>query len=250
MKKLLILLAVSFSSISSADDVGVQLIAAPDIRKAANPALTEGIESSSYGAIYFPDKILGAKLDGLDGDGADLFNSWSQSHRFIVIPFGISVRPTADRIPENVDVVVAFDNLGDLTRQPIINDVFPPNGFQKAPFEGNAGLKVSGKGEFQPADGVSAGADATIEFSYKYAPAYANVVSGFGSANAFWKYSRTQDSYPIGNIPMRLLIIVPNSYDENEMLAHFDVKVDLGGGFFSSASVAASFSSIVVLPED
>lgn len=230
-----------------ANEVAVQMIDAGDVRAATTPTLTEGIESASRGAIYFPDTIPTANIESLEGNGAAILTSWSESHRFLIAPFSIGVRPEGNRIPKQVDVLLAFEDLGDFRRQPIINDVFPPNGFKRSPFQGEASLKVSSQGGFIHASGVGAEAEAAVEFSYSYTPAYANVVSGSASGHAFWQFSRTQDSYPIGNIPMKLLLIVPRAYEEPQLVAHFDVDVNFDGNFFTGGSVTASFSSIVVL---
>lgn len=222
----------------------VQMVTATDVQKAANPSLLEGVEEASYGAVYFPDKVFLANVPKLEGDGQAVYNSWAKTHRFLIAPFSISVRPNSDRIPESVDVSLALDGLGDLTRSPVITGIFPPNGFKKSAFQGETNLSVSAGSKL--VEGVSA--EVGIGLSYKYSPAYASVFAGFATTHAFWRFSRTQESYPVGGIPMKLLLVVPKTYDEDEIIGDFDVKVEFGGSIFSRGAIVSNFTTIFALP--
>lgn len=230
---------------AAAGEVPIQMLTREDVQRAANPSVLEGISTAQAGTIYFPDHILAAEVDKLAGDTAAQLESWSRTHRVLIIPFSIGVRPAGDLIPERVDVALSLAELRDLALQPIFIDVFPPNGFKRAAFQGSLGLEVSGSGNFRSI----ASAQGNAAFNYTYAPAYANVFSGFGSTHAFWQFRRTQDSYPVGDIPMKLLVIVPRKLPDTELIGDFDVAVDFGGSFFSGGSVTARFKALVSLPE-
>lgn len=231
------------------DMISVQLLQAEDIQAAAAPSLYQGVKSRSAGAIYFPDQVLTVKVDSFEGDPGAVLEQWSRTHRFILASFSIAVRPEGERIPESVDVTLAFADAGDLTRQPIVLDVFPSNGFKKAPFEGSASVAVTAKGGLEPSSAAGAAAEAKAGFSYTYAPAYADVASGFGSASAFWRFNRTQDAYPIGEIPMKMLIAAPRALKERALVANFDVRAAFSGWFFSGGAATASFTTAMILPD-
>lgn len=222
----------------------VQMVSATDIQQAASPSLLEGVQDESVGAVYFPDRVLLARIGELEGDGQALFRSWARSHSFLIAPFSIGVKPNGSRIPERVDVSLALDSGGDLSQSPLITGIFPPNGFRKSAFQGEASLGVSAGGEL--VEGV--GGEAKLGLSYSYAPAYASVFSGFASAHAFWQFSRTQDSYPVGDIPMKLLLVLPKAVQSRELIADFDVKVQFTGGIFARGAIVARFTSVFVLP--
>lgn len=222
----------------------VQMVSATDIQQAASPSLLEGIQDESVGAVYFPDRVLLARISELDGDGQALFRSWARTHWFLIAPFSIGVRPNGKRIPELVEVSLSLDGGGDLTQSPIITGIFPPNGFRKSAFQGEASLGISAGGELVE----SLGGKAEIGLSYSYAPAYASVFSGFATAHAFWQFSRTQDSYPVGDIPLKLLLVVPKGMQGQELIADFDVKVQFSGGLFARGAIAAHFTSVFALP--
>ncbi len=244
MRKYLFLILV-LSRVAVAGDVPVQMLTHTDVQSATRPDIFEGISNASAGSIYFPDQILAAQIDNLEGDAATQLKSWNQTHRFMIIPFSISIRPNDENIPERVDVTLALETSASLDKQLTLIDVFPPNGFHKAPFEGKAGLEIGAEGKLAQV----AKAKTNLAFSYSYSPAYANVVSGLGSTHAFWQYRRTQENYPIGEIPMKLIVVVPRSYKSNEIIGKFDVNVDFGGSFFVGKSARAQFASIIALPE-
>ena len=83
---------------------------------------------------------------------------------------------------------------------------------------------------------------------FDYTPAYANVTSGFASGHAFWQYERTQDQYPVGEIPMKLLVAVPNTYREKELTLRFDVRVRFSRSWWKRGMAVASYPTVVALP--
>jgi len=245
MRNYIVLILLCITKVSMASDVLVQMVTLNDVQNASSPGIYEGISNAPAGSIYFPDQILAAQIDNLEGDARSQLKNWKRTHRFMIIPFSISIRPNDENIPERVDVTLALESSTSLNKQPALIDVFPPNGFHRAPFEGKAGLEVGAEGTLTKA----ASAKANFAFSYTYSPAYANVVSGIGSTHAFWQYRRTQDNYPVGEIPMKLLMVVPRNYKSAEIIGYFDVNVDFGGSFFIGKSARAQFTSVIALPE-
>ncbi|MEM8630741.1 MAG: hypothetical protein AAGF74_05865 [Pseudomonadota bacterium] len=227
-----------------ADETPVSFITLSDIQSAASADLLEGVSTAPAGSIYFPDTILAAKVEDLDGAAGQQLESWKRTHRFFIVPFSIGIRPTGNNIPESVDIALSLEAFGGLAQRPLILGVFPPNGFKKGPFEGSLGVELGADGSLQSV----ATAKANVAFNYTYAPAYADVAAGFASGHAFWTYRRSQESYPIGDIPMKLVLVVPATYPEDAVVARFDVRVDFGGTLFWDKSAQGYFSSVIELP--
>lgn len=219
-----------------------------DIQAAAAPQVFQGVAGDTSGAIHYPDQVLAYPLTQTDAN-RDLVEAWRKSHAFFVIPVDIAVAPAPGSVPDRVDVALAFAGLGQLNRQPLVIDTFPKTGFAPAPFSGKAEVKVGADMKFEAA-GVatpSAGVDASL--SYSYAPAYANVIAGYGSGSAFWQFVRTQDKYPVGNIPMKLVIAVPKAAAAQPLTASVDARVEYPGGWFSGKGLSvASFRMRIALP--
>jgi|GEM_PF-6707047 len=47
---------------------------------------------------------------------------------------------------------------------------------------------------------------------------------------------------------MKLLLVVPKTYDEDEIIGDFDVKVEFGGSIFSRGAIVSNFTTIFALP--
>lgn len=246
-----VLAAIHLEGIAMANQVSVPMLTATDIQASVAPEIFQGVSETSVGAIFFPETILTVLIDRLEGEGEKIIQQWSKSHAFVLVPFSIGIRPAEDRIPERVEFTAAFSGLGELGRQPIVIDTFPETGFKPSAFKGSAELKVNAEGKFEPlpiGTRASAGANVDASLSYTYSPAYANVVSGFASAHAFWQFSRTQSDYPIGEIPVKLLLAVPKSFSEATMTVDFDVKARFSGDWWSGGQVVAAYSSLLLLP--
>lgn len=250
----LVVLPLWLGEHAMAEGVAVPMLTVPDLQTSASPSVFEGVEGGSAGAIYFPDTILSFSVESAEGDGQKIIDQWSKSHRFIIMPIKISVAPKDGFIPEAVDVTASFSGIGQLKQQPIVIDSFPATGFNPSAFQGDASLKLNGEAKFAPVPtgtpvSAGAGAEGTVGLSYKYAPAYANVVSGFASGHAFWQFHRTQEKYPIGEIPMKLLVAVPKSYAKPALIITFDVKARFSGSWWKNGLTMATFVSSVTLPD-
>lgn len=166
----------------------------------------------------------------------------------------MSIKPKDDFIPDAVDITLAFSGLSQLKQQPIVIDSFPETGFNPGAFQGSASVTLTSEAKFAPLPietlgKVAAGAQINAGLAYKYAPAYANVVSGFGSAHAFWQFKRTQDKYPVGEIPIKLLIALPKSYTKRALSMDFDVRTRFSGAWWKTGLTVATFTSVVTLPD-
>ena len=238
-----------------ADQVPVPMLLPRDIQAAIDPQVFQGVSGDTAGAIYFPDQILAVKVERVEGDSNQVIKQWSKTHTFYLIPFTISIAPADDRIPEQVNVVSAFSGIGELSRQPIIIDLFPKTGFKPANFSGSGEVRVSSGVQLEPmplpnvpAVTAKAGLETNAAFKFNYAPAYANIISGFASGNAFWRFTRTQDNYPVGEIPMKLLIALPQTVGSDSVILKFDITAAFSGPWWRTGKVIASFQTVIRVP--
>jgi hypothetical protein len=226
------------------------LLLPADIQAAAAPKVFQGVQSGPSGAVHYSDEVLAFPVKP-NPNNSDLLVTWQKSHRFFVVPIDIGIAPAEGLIPERVDLSVAFAGLGQMDRQPLVIDAFPKTGFEPSGLTGKAEVKLGADLKFSDVAPVSANGGANASLSYTYTPAYANVVSGYGSATAFWQFIRTQDKYPIGEIPTKLIIAVPKSRGTQALAATIDVRVEYPGGWFQQKGLSvASFHTRVELPND
>lgn len=237
--------------VAMAGQVPIPLLLPDDVRAAVAPRVFQGVSGAAAGAVYFPDQALAVRIEQGEGDAARVIDQWSKSHTFYLISFSISIAASDDYIPEQVDVTAAFGGLGKLTRQPIIIDSFPRTGFKPASFSGSGEVRIASGVQFELVTGgpAKAGVEANAAFKFNYAPAYADIISGFASAHAFWQFSRTQEQYPVGAIPMKLLVVIPQTFKSDSLTLNFDVKVRFSGSWWTRGRAIASFKTIVRLPD-
>ena len=219
-----------------------------DLQAAVYPSLYEGVENVSAGAIYFPDTVLTYELSPELTSTNSVVREWESTHRFIVVPFSIAVQPAEDRSTKAVNVTMALADIGQPRRQSIVHDIFPATRFKKAPASGSVALAVNAEGKFHFVPNLNGSMDANVAFAYVYSPAYAQVLSGKGSGHAFWKFSSSQDSYPAGDIPLKVVLAVPRTYNERELVATFDVRVDFSRKFLWGDFATANFETLFQLP--
>lgn len=233
-----------------ADPVPIPLLSPDDLQEAVDPNVFQGVRrTEKVGAVYFPDRVLSYQVEHGVGDAAQVIAQWARTHGFYLVPFSVSILPLDDNIPEKLDVAAGFTGLGQLTNQPIILDTFPKTGFKPGAVTGSGEVKIDGNLQIKPLPtGTSVGAQANAALKFNYTPAYANVISGFASGHAFWQYERTQDQYPVGEIPMKLLIAVPNTYSEKELILRFDVRARFSRKWWVRGMAVASYPTVVALP--
>ena len=247
--------AMLFSSPALADQIStppiqaVEMQSAFDLQAAIDPSIYQGVQRESVGAVYFPDTVLTYELPLKSVHIDEVVQQWSKSYRFIVVPFTISVHPQGDREPEVVDVTMALNNIGKPTQQPIVYDLFPTSRFKTSSLSGSVGLKINLKAKFETVRQIDGGGVLYGGLDYSYASAYADVLSGKGSGHAFWKFSRTQDSYPAGDIPLKIVLAVPKTYQENALVATFDVHIKFPNLILFDDFVIARFESLLQLPQ-
>ena len=229
----------------------IAMQSARELQAAIYPTLYEGVQLQSAGAIYYPDTIFTYDLPLNSAHMDGVIKEWSESsHRFIVVPFTIGIQPQPGRTPKMVNVTLALSDIGLPARQSIIHDIFPATRFINSPLSASVALDISSKGKFKLASNLSSGLNAEAGLTYKYNSVYANVVSGKASGNAFWQFSQTQDSFPAGDIPMKIILAVPNTYNDNAILVKFDVSVEFTKIFVLSDTVVATFEAQLQLPRN
>jgi hypothetical protein len=237
--------ASMFEGALAADQTALMLLPG-DVRRGAS-AGTQGVIDNDSGSLHYPDQIMAYPVRQTD-ENKELLTSWIETHKFFVVPLNIAVNAAKDKIPESLTLTVTFPGVGALTKQPIIIDCFPKTGFSAAPFSGSADLKLTGDLKFAPNPAGSAGTSAEAAMSYKYAPNYANVVSGNGSGSAFWQFTRTQAKYPVGELPLKLVVAVPNQMVIPGMNLTADVKLVYSGSWWTTGTSVGSFRAHVSYP--
>ena len=122
-----------------AEPVPIALLSPDDLQEAIDPSVFQGVSSTeNVGAVYFPDRVLGYKVEHGEGDAEQVIAQWAKTHGFYLIPFSVSILALNDNIPEKLVVTTGFTGLGQLTRQPIILDIFPKTGFNRDSPEGSS----------------------------------------------------------------------------------------------------------------
>jgi hypothetical protein len=226
----------------------VALMVGPDDVKRSGATGTQGVTGDELGSLHYPDQIMAFPVRETD-DNKDLLTSWAATHKFFVVPINIAVQPAKDRIPESFSLTVTFPGIGALTRQPIVIDCFPKTGFDAAAFSGSAELKLDGDLKFAPGPVGSVGSSVNAALAYKYAPNYANVVSGNGSGSAFWQFTRTQTNYPVGELSLKLVVAVPIQMVTAGMNMTADARIGYSGRWWATGTTITSFRSHVSYPE-
>jgi len=244
--------AMCFMSVGSsrAGEHAVPLLAETDLLAAQDTALDRGVTAAAAGSILFPDQILSVLL-AKDFKGSSQVDArvtqWSRAYRFVVIPMTIAIQPSSGFRPRFVAINATFNNSGQTTQQPIIIDAFPATGFKPGPLSGEASAGLGADLKFGGAAPVGADASLKAALTYKYAPSFANVQSGYSSTGCFWQFVATQDQQPVGSLPLKLTVAIPRSLKGGSIPLSFDVVASLGGAWFGD-KVRASFVAEVLLP--
>jgi hypothetical protein len=247
--RVFLLSAVCLMSVSGAraGEHKVILLGASDLLQSEG---SRGLTSASAGSILFPDQILSVALakDSNEMRPADArVAQWSREYRFVVIPMSIAIEPTPGSRPRLVVINAAFSNNGQTLRQPIIIDAFPTTGFKPGPLTAEASVGVGADLKFGGAAPANADASLKAALSYKYAPSFANIQSGYSSTGCFWQFTATQDQQPVGSLPLKMTVAIPRSLKVSSLALSFDVVASVGSSWFGD-KVRASFVSEVLLP--
>jgi len=243
-----LLFILAQQTVSAQQMQSVPLLLPADIQAAAAPSVFQGVQSGPSGAIHYADEVLAFPVKPNPAN-SDLLETWQRSHDFYVVPLNIGIAPAEGLIPDRVDLAVAFSGLGQMDRQPLVIDAFPKTGFVASELTGKAEVKLGADLKFTEVGIANAGGGASGSLSYTYAPAYANVVCGYGSGSAFWQFNRTQDKYPVGDIPIKLVIAAPKGRRDQTLTATIDARVEYPGGWFRPKGLSvASFHTRIALP--
>lgn len=242
----------AMTTASHAADKAVPLLSGSDLIAAARASTTQGATTSSAGSILFPDQILSVSAAGAlkDAPPDPRMAEWSQVYRFVVIPIAIAIQPKPGTAPKSLVINASFRNTGQTSKQPIILDVFPSTAFKAGPMNGNASASVGLGTDMKFTGVVPVNAEASVKaaLSYTYAPAFANVQSGYSSSASFWQFLATQAEQPVGSLPLKLTVAVPLAVTAGSIALSFDVVAAFGGSWFGD-EVRASFVAEVLLPK-
>ncbi len=196
---------LALGSVSAAETKSIPLLDTGDITK---PGVGyQAATGNASGSIHYSDEVLAYPIVET-ADNRALVEAWRSSHRFFVVPVEISISPAPGLTPKHVYVNLAFSGLGQLTKQPLIIDIFPQKEFTPGPVGANVELSLDSDLKFNRVIG-GADADAKGTLVVKYASSYADIISGFGSATAFWQFAVTQTTQPTGNLPLKLVVACP-----------------------------------------
>ncbi len=237
---------------SSAAETSVQLLSGKDLLAAGTAQITQGLTAESAGAILYPDQILSVSAAGATKDGQldQRIIEWSKVYKFVVVPFSVAVQPKPGTAPKSLVVNAAFRNTGQTAKQPIIIDIFPSTAFKAGPVSGSASASVGLGSDLKFGGAAPVNADASVKaaLSYAYAPAFANVQTGYSSSACFWQFIATQSEQPVGTLPLKLTVGVPRSYASSSIALTFDILASFGGWF--GDELRASFVAEVLLPKE
>jgi hypothetical protein len=242
-----ILLVFSGPRLAQAEERSAPLLSADDLLSGAN--ITQGSTNTSAGSVLYPEQILTIDVSGVSQSGTDpRVQAWNKVYRFIVVPLNLAIRANPSKAPSSVIVNAAFRNTGQLPKQPIIIDIFPATGFKQQPFQGSASLGVGADLKF--AGTLPANANASVEaaLKYTYAPAFANVQSGYASSGSFWQFVATQAEQPVGQLPLKLTVGIPRTMTASSLSLAVDVTVNFGSSWWGD-EIRTSFLTEVLLPQ-
>ena len=236
-----------------AADKSVALLLATDVRSAASSGLL-GASGDASGAIHYPDQSLAYPISETP-ENKPLLDAWKTSHRFFVVPLEISLAPKSGLTAQRVNVSLAFIGLGSMDKQPLVIDVFPKTEFTPRAISANGEVKLGAELKFEPdvyGAKINAGATAGISGAvvYKYTPKFPNVISGYGSGTAFWQLVKTQDSEPVGGLPLKLVVACPIASLAKDLLVTADIRVDYDGPWWTTGISVASFRTKISFPPE
>jgi len=228
----------------------VPLLTAADMLAADGTGLTQGATTSSAGSILYPDQILTIDVP-IVGDATHpvdpQISEWSKAYRFIVIPINLAIQTPPGKAPRSVVINAGFRNLGQLPKQPIIIDQFPATGFKAEPFSGSVSIGIGGDLKYAGTAPANAEASVKAALNYTYAPAFANVQSGFASSSSYWTFVATQDKQPVGSLPLKLTVGIPRKITAASWSLAIDVVAAFGSTWWGD-EVRATFVTEVRLP--
>jgi hypothetical protein len=229
-----------------AADETAALLLPSDIVAAAKPGF-QGVSTDTIGAVHYPDVILAFPITQTS-ENRELLTAWGASYRFYVVPLEVGVAPPAGFTPDRFNLSLTFPGLGQPARQILVIDTFPKTSFAPGAVSGNATVKLGADLKFADVVPVNPSASADASLSVKYAPAYANVISGYGSSSAFWQFSRTQDKYPAGDVPVKLVLAVPRAMAGQSVTLSADVRIEYSGPWWQKGLAVTSLRTRVNLP--
>lgn len=246
-------LLLSGAAGAAAAERSAPLLSGEDLLGAGTAGITQGGATGSSGSLLYPEQILAVDVEAAQPGGTPdaRVQAWSKVYRFIVVPLNIAVRANPGTKPQSVIINATFRNIGQLSKQPIIVDIFPGTGFKAEPIKGeaSASIGVGADLKFGSAPPANASASAKAALSYTYNPAFANVQTGFASSAGFWQFVATQQEQPVGALPLKLTVGIPRAASGPSVTLAVDAVVKFGSAWWGD-EVRASFVSEVLLTQN
>jgi hypothetical protein len=234
------------ASLATAADKPAPLLGLADL--AGRVQITEGVAAGSSGSILYPEQILAIDIaDAAEAAPADpRVAAWSKIYRFVLIPLNIAIQADPAKAPRSVKVNVTFRGPAGLPRQPMIVDIFPQNAFKAAPFQGEASLGVGADFKFSGVAPANAEGSLKAALSYKYAPAFANVQSGYAASTGYWQFAASQSEQPVGGLPLKLTVGIPRQDQPKSVVLAIDVVASFGPAWWDDPVRAAVLAEVLL----
>lgn len=213
----------------------------------AGKGITQGATTTSSGAILYPEQILAVDIPSSgSGDGDARIAAWRANYRFLVVPLDIAIQANPGSAPRSVKINATFRTPPQVARQPMIVSIFPTTAFKAEPFQGEASVGLSA--DFKLDGGAPANASGSLKtaLSYKYAPAFANVQSGYAASTCFWQFVASQSEQPVGALPLKLTVGVPNTIDAKSLALAVDIVVGFGSGWWGDEARATVVAEVLM----
>lgn len=209
----------------------VRLLLDAGVMQAVQPSLQHSATETTAGVVHMSERLRALSVTTpADGPGA----AWSATHTIVVVTLAVAVEPVGAR-PRLVAVGAQFRSIGEAAEQPVILDAFPATAFVPANASGEVALAVTPELKLShPMVGsLGIGGKAAMALSWK--PGNAKIVSGHSDATAFWQFEAQQDWWPVGQLPLTLLLAVPKGVTTSRLA--LDVRAELSGGLFAVGAV-------------
>jgi len=208
---------------------------------AVAPAIQHTAAETIAGVIHMPDRL---RVHAVEVPTSGPAAAWSGSHRIVVAPLSISVDPTEGR-PRRVSIGLQFRSIGTASEQPVILDVHPPTEFRPAATTGEASVTVTPELRLGAPGAASLGIAGSGSLTTRWQPGVPKIISGHGDATAFWEFESRQDWWPVGRLPMTILLAVPKETSEARL--GLDVRVELVGGAFRSGATGRAANIVTLI---
>ena len=209
----------------------VRLLLDAGVMQAVHPSLQHSATETTAGVVHISERLRALPV-ATPAEGAAA--AWSATHAIAVVTLSVAVEPAGAR-PHLVAVGAQFRSIGEAAEQPVILDVFPATAFVPANASGEVALAVTPELKLSHPMVGSLGIGGKAAISLAWKPGNAKIVSGHSDATAFWQFEAQQDWWPVGQLPLTLLLAVPKGVATARLA--LDVRAELSGGLFKAGVV-------------